>query len=144
MTHLTFVSEFNSYHRMRSEALDDAENTRIFGKCANPSGHGHRYRIEVTLAAKVTEKRPYVLPRTEISRLVEEILAPKLRHRNVDEVFGPGFVSSGENLAKAIWNLIETELTTEVSLISVKVVETRKNAFVYREESKNSSRQLLI
>jgi 6-pyruvoyltetrahydropterin/6-carboxytetrahydropterin synthase len=135
MVQCTFASSFNSFHRMRNEKLPEEENRRIFGKCAHPSGHGHRYRIEVTLAAEVTKERPYVVARPYIRRLVEEVIAPKFDHRDIGESFGPGFISSGENIAKAVWALIQPELEANVELISVKVIETRKNAFVYREEA---------
>jgi 6-pyruvoyltetrahydropterin/6-carboxytetrahydropterin synthase len=118
---------------MRNEAFSEKENRRIFGKCAHPSGHGHRYRIEVTLAADVSQERPYVVTRPDMRKLVEEILAPKFDHKDIGESFGPGFISSGENIAKAVWNLVQPELEACVQLVSVKVIETRKNAFVYRE-----------
>jgi len=120
---------------MQNDAFTEQENTRIFGKCANPSGHGHTYQIEVTLAGEISKERPHVVARPRIRRLVEEVLAPKFDHKDIGRSFGPGFISSGENIAKAVWDLIERELEEEVELVSVRVVETRKNAFVYRGES---------
>jgi 6-pyruvoyltetrahydropterin/6-carboxytetrahydropterin synthase len=119
---------------MWSQALSEAENLRVFGKCANPSGHGHRYRIEITVAAEVTNEKPYVIERAEINRLIREVLSPRFLNQDLDTTFGPGFISSGENVAKAVWDLIMSELDARISLISVKIVETHKNAFVYKGE----------
>jgi 6-pyruvoyltetrahydropterin/6-carboxytetrahydropterin synthase len=118
---------------MRNENLTEDENRGIFGKCANPSGHGHRYRIDITLAAEVSQERPCVVSRALIRKLTKEVLAPKFDHKDIGESFGPGFISSGENIARAVWGLIQDELEEEVELVSVKVIETQKNAFVYRE-----------
>jgi 6-pyruvoyltetrahydropterin/6-carboxytetrahydropterin synthase len=118
---------------MRNENLTEDENRDIFGKCANPSGHGHRYQIDITLAAEISRKRPCVVSRASIRKLTEEVLAPKFDHKDIGESFGPGFISSGENIARAVWSLIKDELEEEVTLVSVKVIETQKNAFVYRE-----------
>jgi 6-pyruvoyltetrahydropterin/6-carboxytetrahydropterin synthase len=134
MVHSTFRAEFNSFHKMRNENLTEQENLGIFGKCANPSGHGHRYQIEITLKAEVTRERPFVVSRSFIRKLIEEVLAPKFDHRDIGESFGPDFISSGENIAKAVWYLVRPVLDEKVELVSVKVIETRKNTFVYREE----------
>ena len=37
--------EFSAAHRLHVPSLDDDENARIFGKCNNPAGHGHNYRL---------------------------------------------------------------------------------------------------
>jgi len=41
----TRVLRFNAAHRIHNPELSDDENRRIFGKCNNPSGHGHNYRL---------------------------------------------------------------------------------------------------
>lgn len=144
MVHCTFASSFNSFHRMHNENLAEHENLQIFGKCANPSGHGHRYRIEITLAAELSDERPYVVAKPFMRRLVDRVLAPKFDHKDIGESFGPDFISSGENIAKAVWELVERELEDEVELISVKVIETRKNAFVYRKGALDRKENLYL
>src|SRR5947209_8956060 len=34
---------FHAAHRLHSATLSDMENARLYGKCNNPRGHGHRY-----------------------------------------------------------------------------------------------------
>jgi len=36
-------------HVLARADWDDSRNRAVYGKCANPSGHGHNYRVEVTL-----------------------------------------------------------------------------------------------
>ena len=38
--------DFSASHRLNVPALSEDENRRRFGKCNNPSGHGHNYQFE--------------------------------------------------------------------------------------------------
>ncbi|MFH1419210.1 MAG: 6-carboxytetrahydropterin synthase, partial [Planctomycetota bacterium] len=51
MVELTQSFEFSASHRLHARELSDEENQRVFGKCNNPSGHGHNYRVEITVAS---------------------------------------------------------------------------------------------
>jgi 6-pyruvoyltetrahydropterin/6-carboxytetrahydropterin synthase len=131
---LTFRYAFNAAHRMANPRFDEAWNRRTYGKCARASGHGHGYLLEVTLEGRVNAERPEILPRSAVKWLKEEVLAPRLAYTDLEEAFGPGFVSSGENLSVACWNLVESALRErypEVRLLRVRLLETRKNGFQY-------------
>lgn len=41
--------EFAASHTLWNDKFSDQENEKIFGKCANRTGHGHNYIIEVTI-----------------------------------------------------------------------------------------------
>ena len=41
---------FAAAHVLAHPALPDAENRRLYGKCANPNGHGHDYGLEITVS----------------------------------------------------------------------------------------------
>lgn len=47
--------EFAAAHRLHAPELTDAENQRIFGKCNNPSGHGHNYRVEPAVSVELDD-----------------------------------------------------------------------------------------
>lgn len=131
--HLTFRSEFNAIHRLWNPKLSDEENQDVFGECANPSGHGHTYGVEVTVRGDVTPARPYVTERGEIERVIREVLAPALGNANLDVAFNrPAFISTGESVAGAIWSLLEKSIP---GLVAVRVVETPKNSFVRASET---------
>ena len=51
--YVTRVASFAAAHRLHSPHLTDEENKRIFGKCNHMNGHGHNYRVEVTVSGNV-------------------------------------------------------------------------------------------
>jgi 6-pyruvoyltetrahydropterin/6-carboxytetrahydropterin synthase len=132
MIYATVSHEFNAFHRMWNESLTGAENMATFGKCANPAGHGHTYRVEITLGRAVSPEQPCVLSRRDIGTLIGGVLEPKLGYADLNEAFGAGFISSGENIARAVWDLVERSFESNARLVSVTVIETRKNSFTYR------------
>ena len=42
--------DFSASHRYYREEWSKEENTRVFGLCALPNGHGHNYTLEVAVA----------------------------------------------------------------------------------------------
>jgi 6-pyruvoyltetrahydropterin/6-carboxytetrahydropterin synthase len=132
MLYLTCAYRFNAAHKMWNADLPEEENLATFGKCANPGGHGHTYRLEITFKRAVSPAAPFVMLRREIAALIDEVLEPRLAYADLNRVFGDGFIASGEEIARAVWELIEREFATEAQLVSVRVIETRKNSFVYR------------
>jgi 6-pyruvoyltetrahydropterin/6-carboxytetrahydropterin synthase len=131
MMYFTFVSEFNAAHTLWNADLRDEENLSVYGVCANPAGHGHLYRLEVTVAAEVSSERPRVIDKRSIRHIIDDILAPRMRYENLNTTFSEVSVSSGENVTRAIWDLIEPELPVGVHLTRVSVLETQKNSFAY-------------
>lgn len=45
--------EFAASHRLHCRDLDDAANRAIFGKCNNPHGHGHNYKVETCVETPI-------------------------------------------------------------------------------------------
>jgi 6-pyruvoyl-tetrahydropterin synthase len=132
VVYLTFAGEFNAIHRLWNDAFTPTENVRAFAECSNL--HGHRFRVEVTVAADVSRDRPAAISRSMIRNTVVEVLAPKLRNGNLNETFGKGFMATGENLVRVIWHMLRPALASEAALVRVRLVETRKNSFVYYGE----------
>lgn len=141
LTHLTAAREYDAAHTLWHPAFSREENYRAFGECANPAGHGHRFRVELTFGAPISAERPYVIRRESVRRLFDDLLAPRLDRTNLNTAFGPdGFLPTGENLVRAIWKIVEGSLDEDVSLVRVKVVETRKNSFSYTGGRRPESR----
>ncbi len=55
-TRLALQRTFDAAHRLHSPRLDAAANRAVYGRCNNPSGHGHTYRVEATVAAPYDER----------------------------------------------------------------------------------------
>lgn len=123
---------FASAHTLKSPYLSDSENLNTYGKCANSSGHGHDYTIEVRVSSAQLDG-DVVIGRGQLDRIIAEHVAPKFDRTNVNVTLGTDFISSGENLAAATYLLIRPHLAAHLTL-AIRVVETEKNSFVYRGE----------
>jgi 6-pyruvoyltetrahydropterin/6-carboxytetrahydropterin synthase len=132
VVYLTFGAEFNATHKLWNSKLSDERNVELFAECANPSGHGHMYRVEITVKGNVSGRFPVVIDRSKIQHVMESILGPRLREGNMDTAFGKrDFISTGENIVREIWNLVVRDLPAEVELACVRLNSTSKNSFTY-------------
>ena len=123
---------FPAAHVLRSEAFSDAENERIYGKCANPNGHGHDYGLEVTLSGPVDPRTGFLFPPDRLDALVRERIVDRLSHRllNLDPWFART-VPTAENIAQAVENELAPAVAagSEARLVRVRLHETRRNIF---------------
>ena len=132
VAYLTRAAEISAAHRLASAALSDEENRRIYGKCANPNGHGHNYRIEVTVRGPIDARTGTVIDLALLDRVIADEVVARLDHRHLD-LDVPAFrerVSTGENIALVVWEMLEPALP-EGLLWRVRVVETSNNSFEY-------------
>src|ERR1043166_6576284 len=75
---------FSAAHRVHSPAMSDEENRRTFGKCNNPSGHGHNYQLKVTLAG-TPNQNGILIDVPAMERIVGEQVIDKFDHKNLNE-----------------------------------------------------------
>jgi 6-pyruvoyltetrahydropterin/6-carboxytetrahydropterin synthase len=80
LVHITRVVGFSAAHRYHSDALSDEENRRVFGKCNRPHGHGHNYRLEVTVGGPVDPVTGMVMNLADLDRLLKEQVVEPLDH----------------------------------------------------------------
>ncbi len=134
MIALTRRYEFPAAHVLRHPSFSDEENRRIYGKCANPNGHGHDYGVEVTVSGPIDAKSGRIIEPDVLDAIFEERIHSRFAHRtlNEDEAFG-GRVPTAENIAVAIHDALAPAIAdhSAARLVRVRVVETRKNSFVY-------------
>jgi 6-pyruvoyltetrahydropterin/6-carboxytetrahydropterin synthase len=117
---------FNAAHQLCDPGLSEAENRRLFGKCANL--HGHNYVLEVAVAGRVDPVTGYVIDLKRLSDLVCREIIEQVDHHNLntDVPWLEGRIPTAENLALVFWERLEPHLEDGV-LRSVKVWETEKN-----------------
>jgi 6-pyruvoyltetrahydropterin/6-carboxytetrahydropterin synthase len=117
---------FNAAHVLRNPDLSEAENRRLYGKCANL--HGHNYVLEVVVAGAIDPTTGYVLDLKRLSDVISRRVIEDVDHRNLntDVAWLEGLIPTAENLAVAFWGRIQTELP-EGTLRTVRVWETDKN-----------------
>lgn len=119
---------FNAGHRLFRPEWSEEENYRVFGKCSNPSGHGHNYAIEVTFEGPLDPITGYVLDLRAVSDVVHKRIIDEVDHRNLncDVEWLAGQVPTTEALANAFWERLETDIPQNL-LFCVRVYETEKN-----------------
>jgi 6-pyruvoyltetrahydropterin/6-carboxytetrahydropterin synthase len=122
--------EFSAAHRLHASGLSDEENRAVFGRCNNPSGHGHNYELEVTVAGE-PDDRGQVVSIGELQRAVNERVIDVFDHKhlNVDCPEFAGMNPTVENIARVIWGRLAGAVPGK--LARVKVWETPKTVCEY-------------
>jgi 6-pyruvoyltetrahydropterin/6-carboxytetrahydropterin synthase len=128
---LTRRYEFAAAHRLHSDALSEAENWRVYGKCNNPNGHGHNYVLYVTVSGAVRPEIGTVTQLDALDQVVRDTVVARFDHQDLNH--DPAFAKSpttGENLVQLIWDLLVDRIPAG-RLEKVGIVETRDNYFEY-------------
>lgn len=125
---VTRRERFNAGHRLYRPELSDEENRRIFGKCSNPSGHGHNYVLEVSVEGHIDPQTGYLFDLGALSKLIQDQILDDVDHANlnVDVEWMQGLNPTTEVLADRFWERLAPHLP-EGKLYRVKVQETDKN-----------------
>jgi len=125
--------EFSAAHRLHVPAFSDEENRATFGKCNNPAGHGHNYRVEVVASCPV-DAHGRTLEPAKLDAAVDEHLIEVLDHTHLN-VDVPAFAAlnpSVEHIAVVAWGMLKGKLPGGATLHEVSVWETGKTVCTYR------------
>jgi len=129
--HLTRRYMFSASHRLHSDAMSEAENKAIYGKCNNPYGHGHNYALEITVSGPVDESSGMVCNLTDLDAFVEREILERFHLQNLNTV--PELdqtVPTTENLSASIYDILQRGFTP-AHLEKVRIQETMMNSFEY-------------
>jgi 6-pyruvoyltetrahydropterin/6-carboxytetrahydropterin synthase len=126
---------FSAAHRLYNPSYSDEKNLEIFGKCSNPSWHGHNYVLEVTVAGEPDPETGFVIDLKILKQIINENILRKVDHKNLNTEtdFMKDIIPSAENIAKAIYNELRDKIPSG-KLHSIKLFETEKNIVEYRGE----------
>lgn len=135
MISVTRRYRFPAAHVLRNPAFSDAENERVYGKCANPNGHGHDYGLELTVSGPVDPWSGEIVAPGRLDAIVRERALERFGYRLLNE--DPHFqhaVPTAENIAVAIHRELAGPVAGEgARLERVRVIETRRNSFEFEE-----------
>lgn len=124
--------EFSASHRLHVTQFSDQRNREIFGKCNNSNGHGHNYRLEVTVSRALDDPQAIALPALE--RIVNERIIQRFDHKHLN-LDAPEFAQvnpSVENIAKVCFTLLTEPISLAGGLLRrVTVWETEKTSCTY-------------
>jgi 6-pyruvoyltetrahydropterin/6-carboxytetrahydropterin synthase len=126
---------FSASHRLHSEHLSEEENTRVFGKCNNPFGHGHNYTLEVNISGKVDPATGMIVNLADLDGYVESAVLQALDHKSLNEEVAAfrEKVPTTENLCIEIYERLKS--FSHARLERVRIEETRNNSFEYAGEA---------
>jgi 6-pyruvoyltetrahydropterin/6-carboxytetrahydropterin synthase len=130
--YLTRSYEFSASHRLQNLLLSEEENRRLYGKCFSPHGHGHNYRLEITVAGEPDEQVGMVANLSELDALVEREVIQVLDYTylNRDIPVFQQTVPTTENLVQFIWNRLTPHFRVGTPrLHRVRVYETPRSWF---------------
>lgn len=133
MAHVTLsvLFEFSSSHRLYRPELSDAENSKIFGKCANKNGHGHNYVLEVRVGGDVDSDTGMILDASILKEIVQTVVIDDVDHKdlNRDTPWLEERIPSTEVLAHVIFERLADAIPKRAStayLDSIILRETRR------------------
>ncbi len=132
---LTRRYHFSASHRLDCEALSRQENRDVYGKCNNPHGHGHNYRVEVTVRGPIDHATGMVMNMADLDAVVGQSVVERfhLANLNADPLFQQE-VPTTENLCRAIYRVLAGSLPAG-KLDRIRIEETENNFFEYAGEA---------
>jgi 6-pyruvoyltetrahydropterin/6-carboxytetrahydropterin synthase len=122
---------FSASHRLHSAHLTEQENSRVFGKCNNPFGHGHNYVLEVMVSGDVDPATGMIANLADLDKFVDSVALQALDHKSLNEDVGAfkGKVPTTENLCIEIFSRLKSFPAAKIN--RVRIEETRNNSFEY-------------
>jgi 6-pyruvoyltetrahydropterin/6-carboxytetrahydropterin synthase len=128
MVYFSEKFEFAASHKLWNDSFSEKHNIEIFGRCANPAGHGHNYIVEVTVEWPVGKE----LRTSDFEKVVYRELITVVDHKNLN-VDVPEFRRVNptvENIAVFAWNRMVGKFDN-ATLHCVTVWETDKTYSSY-------------
>ncbi|HYF67702.1 MAG TPA: 6-carboxytetrahydropterin synthase [Ohtaekwangia sp.] len=129
---VTRKEHFNAAHRLFNPAWSDEKNNAVFGKCNNPSFHGHNYELYVSITGEADPETGYVYDLKVLSDMIREHVIQKFDHRNLnlDTVYFKSVNPTAENIAVVIWKILREKIDSNLDL-KITLYETERNFVEY-------------
>jgi 6-pyruvoyltetrahydropterin/6-carboxytetrahydropterin synthase len=132
---VTRTFQFSAAHRMHNPRFSAARNRRLYGRCNHPSGHGHTYRVAVTVRGPIAPGTGRLPIADHLPRLVRTHVLARFDQANLDHLIAPadGVTSTTEVLAGLLWRILERAIPGD-RLARLRVEETFNNFFELERE----------
>lgn len=118
---------FSASHLYRRPEWTEDENRARFGKCANLPGHGHNYRLFVTVQGEIAGDTGFVVDLGALDSLVNRQVIDPLDHQHLNAAipeFGEGqSIPSSENLVRWIHARLVDSLPEGAELAKLRLEE---------------------
>jgi 6-pyruvoyltetrahydropterin/6-carboxytetrahydropterin synthase len=118
---------FSASHLYRRPEWTEEENRRRFGKCANLPGHGHNYRLYVTVEGAVDPQTGFIVDLGALDACVSQNVVERLDHQHLNAAL-PEFaegreIPSSESLILWIHRRLTGVLPGAVALVKLRLEE---------------------
>ena len=131
MMTVTSRFQFPAAHVLSQPSFSEEKNRQIYGKCANPAGHGHDYWVEVSVSGPVDSETGQIILPGVLDEIFEETIRSRYAHRmlNEESTFG-SLVPTAENMALVFDQLLSEAVSNRSSarVAQVRVIETPRNS----------------
>ncbi len=126
---------FNAAHRLFNPAWTMEQNDAVFGKCNNPSYHGHNYELVVKITGVPNSETGYVIDLKLLSDLIKKEILERFDHKNLnlDAVEFKNLNPTAENIAIVIYDLLRPNIDADKDL-QIRLYETPRNFVEYPAE----------
>ncbi|NEV93595.1 6-carboxytetrahydropterin synthase [Psychroflexus sp. YR1-1] len=126
-------AHFNAAHRLYRKDWSFEKNEEIFGKCNNPSYHGHNYELIASVTGEIDSETGYVMDVKLLKDLIKSEVEDAFDHKNLNEQV-PEFENlnpTAENISVVIWNKLKPHLK-EGQELEITLYETPRNFVTYK------------
>jgi 6-pyruvoyltetrahydropterin/6-carboxytetrahydropterin synthase len=103
---LTRKIGFAAGHRYHRPDWSEEENRRVFGACSNPHGHGHNYRLEVTVEGEIDRLTGFSVDLVALDALLAREVSDAFDHQHINHAipeFASGLIPTTENILAYLW-----------------------------------------
>jgi 6-pyruvoyltetrahydropterin/6-carboxytetrahydropterin synthase len=123
---------FNAAHRLHNPSWDAEKNDAVFGKCNNPSYHGHNYEMEVKVTGVPNADTGFVIDLKLLSNIINEHVIEKFDHKNLnlDRKEFSNLNPTAENIVIVIYDILRGKIDKNLDL-QVRLYETPRNFTEY-------------
>jgi 6-pyruvoyltetrahydropterin/6-carboxytetrahydropterin synthase len=127
---VTQAFRFSAAHRMHNPRLSEEENRRLYGRCNHPSGHGHTYRLAMTIRGDISPETGHLDDAASLAAVVQARVLDRFDQADLDSLITPadGVTSTTEVLAGILWRILEAALPPG-RLVRLRLEETPNNFF---------------
>jgi 6-pyruvoyltetrahydropterin/6-carboxytetrahydropterin synthase len=125
--YLTRRVRFAAAHRYYREEWSPEQNREVFGACSNEHGHGHNYRLDVTVEAAVSGTTGFSADLAALDAVLREEVVLPLDHQHLNHAvpaFQPGGdIPTSENILIWIWPRVAGRLPAGTRLHRLRLHE---------------------
>ncbi|HEX6904011.1 MAG TPA: 6-carboxytetrahydropterin synthase [Thermoanaerobaculia bacterium] len=118
---------FSASHLYRRPDWSEEENRARFGKCAIQPGHGHNYKLYVTVRGEIDPVTGFVVDLGQLDTLIQERIVERLDHQHLNSAL-PEFaagrrIPSSENLVRWILGELTDRLPAGTEIARLRLEE---------------------